>query len=413
MPKTVKKLAIFICLFLSSFCFFNIAFAQEGITATMNGNGTLSYDTTGMNSFLSGLGGTVVDAGIYIAHANSGFNTTNWPDPAINGFSFHQTGYNCHASYRTTTWPSQLTSIPFSSIAGVGTSTGTAYIFFQYLTTDCIWHNFGYIPMNETNGSSTYTVGSLAPVNGLCGSSNHLELSEMPTTGLCTSGTPHTYPFSGLIWSWTCEGINGGTTENCFAYANGQQNVTSTCGINNGQTFSSWGDVDTNLSSYCSVGLQNNNAYTSSGQTWSCTTLGVATSVDCSFTVTPTSYPTLPTEVDCSSYSIPDKWFCGINNTLKSFFLPSQTKLDEFNSTMNALKNKAPFNYMSVAGTSLSTLSNNIQTSDISVTILGNTGNINLDDISSLVTIIKTFSVVMISIAMLLWARVYISHFFK
>jgi hypothetical protein len=403
MQKTVTKIAIFFGLFLSSFLFFDFASAgySDVIPATISSN--VIYTEIGYCSSLPTSSCFMQRCSIPAFASKYPTAFSSWPYPTnYTEPTCSETSGGCQTICNTVLNGWDTTSL-YSG------QTGQAGVFLFNSSAQPI----AYLPLYSTNGSVSLTIGSPVPVNGVCGTSNQLELSEMPTTGLCTSGSVHEYPFAGFIWQWSCEGANGGTTENCFAYATGSQNVTPTCGTNNGQTFESWSAVDTNSTSYCSVGLQTNNAYTSSGQTWSCTTLGVATSVNCSFTVTSTAYPTLPTETDCSSYSIPDKWFCEMNNTLKSFFLPSQTKLDEFNATMNDLKNKAPFNYLSVAGASMNTLSNNINTKDIQMTFLGNTGTVNLDDISSLVSIIKIFSVIMISIAMFFWARIYITHFFK
>lgn len=472
--KVAVFLSLFLSSFLF-FDFASAAF-PERIQATIV-NGNINFDMSSLNSYISGLGSNAVHGttvwgvpkGNYTALVNgndgiiqsrllNSFSPTNWPYLSLTEhyyspwtcwtynigtsslwtsgkYAYSETGFtsgcssgsNAHGNYSgyVSAYPTGIYSgMPVSSIVPLMASgnlgyeyqeLGDTYVFFSYLDDSYNWVAHAYIPITISGSidSPIYSITPSTPVDGVCGSSNQIESSQMPTTGLCTSGTAHTYPFSGLIWQWSCEGANGGTTENCFAYATGNQNVTPTCGSNNGQTFSSWSLVDINSSSYCSVGLQTNNAYTSNGQTWSCTTLGVATSVDCSFTVMPTTYPTLPSETDCSTYTIPDKWFCEMNNTLKSFFLPSKAKLDEFNQTMNALKNKAPFNYLSVAGTSMNTLSTNINTKDIQFTFMGNTGTVNLNDISALVSIIKIFSVIMISIAMFFWARIYITHFFK
>lgn len=55
-----------------------------------------------------------------------------------------------------------------------------------------------------------------APVNGDCGSSDGQTLSEKPTTGLCNTGQATTVLGSGP-WTWTCPGTNNGTTDNCTA----------------------------------------------------------------------------------------------------------------------------------------------------------------------------------------------------
>lgn len=403
MQKTVKKLVLYISLFLGSFLFFSFASADYStqIPATISSN--IVYAEIGYCSTLPTSTCFMQRCSIPAFASKYPNAFTTWPYPtSYVEPTCSETSGSCQGICNSVLNGWDTTSF-YSG------QTGQAGIFLFNGSAQPI----AYLPLYSSNGTVSLTIGSPTPINGQCGSSNQTETSEMPTTGLCNSGTIHSYPFSGLIFSWSCEGINGGTTENCFSFASSNVNINPTCGSNSGQTFTNWGEVNTDSFSYCSVGLQTNNAYTSSGQTWSCTTLGTASSVNCSFTVSSTSYPTLPSETDCSSYSIPDKWFCEINNTLRSFFLPSQSKLNEFNETMNALKNKAPFNYLSVAGSSIGKLGDTITTKTISITILGNTGNISLDDISALTNIIKIFSGIMISIAMFLWARIYITHFFK
>jgi hypothetical protein len=62
----------------------------------------------------------------------------------------------------------------------------------------------------------TATFAPLAPVPGICGSSNDGTLTTPPNTNLCTSGTASAVSGSGP-WSWTCAGLNGGTTSSCSA----------------------------------------------------------------------------------------------------------------------------------------------------------------------------------------------------
>ena len=64
----------------------------------------------------------------------------------------------------------------------------------------------------------TATFGSPAPVPGICGSSNDGTFTTPPNGNLCTSGTASAVSGSGP-WSWTCAGLNGGTTSSCSATA--------------------------------------------------------------------------------------------------------------------------------------------------------------------------------------------------
>lgn len=63
---------------------------------------------------------------------------------------------------------------------------------------------------------SVTTVAAPVLVNGGCGSANGASFPFAPTTNLCASGV--TSPLSGIgPWTWTCQGINGGTNASCSA----------------------------------------------------------------------------------------------------------------------------------------------------------------------------------------------------
>ena len=76
---------------------------------------------------------------------------------------------------------------------------------------------------------STYTTGAVTaacsitatftqnPINGVCGSDNGRTLSATPTN-LCSAGNASVVSGSGP-WSWSCNGIAGGTTASCSANA--------------------------------------------------------------------------------------------------------------------------------------------------------------------------------------------------
>lgn len=67
--------------------------------------------------------------------------------------------------------------------------------------------------------SATFNVTTTsAPVviNGNCGASNGGVFSSAPTTNLCLAGTATAVTGAGP-WSWSCTGVNGGTTASCSA----------------------------------------------------------------------------------------------------------------------------------------------------------------------------------------------------
>lgn len=125
-------------------------------------------------------------------------------------------------------------------------------------------------------GLNTGTTASCAtggvPVNGVCGSSNGANLTSIPSTNLCTAGTSSSVIGSGP-WTWTCAGSSGGVSPSCSA----NLIVNGACGSSNGADLNSI--PSTNL---CSLG----NATTVTGTgpwTWSCTGLnGGSSSSTCS-----------------------------------------------------------------------------------------------------------------------------------
>jgi hypothetical protein len=68
-----------------------------------------------------------------------------------------------------------------------------------------------------TASGVTVTITSVSTgTNGVCGSANGQTFSTAPTTNLCSAGTPTAVSGSGP-WTWSCLGLNGGTTASCSA----------------------------------------------------------------------------------------------------------------------------------------------------------------------------------------------------
>jgi len=72
--------------------------------------------------------------------------------------------------------------------------------------------------MQETSANFTLTAVP-ATVNGACGSAHSVvTLTPPPADGsLCSAGTYSNYGFSGVSWTWKCNGSNGGTQASCQA----------------------------------------------------------------------------------------------------------------------------------------------------------------------------------------------------
>ena len=56
----------------------------------------------------------------------------------------------------------------------------------------------------------------LAAIDGVCGPADGGTFPSAPTTDLCSAGTPSAVTGSGP-WTWTCQGLNGGTDASCSA----------------------------------------------------------------------------------------------------------------------------------------------------------------------------------------------------
>jgi hypothetical protein len=95
-------------------------------------------------------------------------------------------------------------------------------------------------------------------INGTCGGSNGTVTYYMPSVGLCSAGTPTTVSGKGP-WTWSCTGINSGTTASCSATKAAALlpptvtlTATTTTLPYNGTTTLTWsstGATDCNLSS--------------------------------------------------------------------------------------------------------------------------------------------------------------------
>lgn len=260
-------------------------------------------------------------------------------------------------------------------------------------------------------------VGSVAPppvpVDATCGSSDRQTYSY-PTTlpeDFCATGeliTP-SLVYDGYGWNWSCSGLYGGESVSCEAY--NSSSVDAVCGADDGGTFSSTSE----MTEACSIGslIFPSFVETSSGWTWICAGINGGSQAYCSATLSTTTYPTLPTEEDCSSYTFPDKWICEIKNLLTSAFLPSESKLNELNIAINSFQGKAPFNYLSSASNKFNDLKNGISESDLNITLMSNTSEVNLNDLTGLYDIIKGFFTIMVVLAFIFWGVGYIKHFFK
>ncbi len=118
-----------------------------------------------------------------------------------------------------------------------------------------------------------------APVNGICGSSHGATLAAAPTTNLCSDGNSSAVAGTGP-WSWSCSGVNGGSNANCSASA-APVPVNGICGSSHGATLSA--APTTNL---CSDG--NSSAVAGTGPwSWSCSGVNGGSNANCSANLVP------------------------------------------------------------------------------------------------------------------------------
>lgn len=132
-------------------------------------------------------------------------------------------------------------------------------------------------------GSNNAYPNGTAPLNGTCGPANGTTVPVAPATNLCSAGTASAVVGTGP-WTWTCAGLNGGTTASCIA--NKSVAVNGVCGSANGVAVSVAPSI--NLCSAGSVSgpysWSNPTPPTASLSPWSwvCTGAGGGTNAACS-----------------------------------------------------------------------------------------------------------------------------------
>ena len=155
----------------------------------------------------------------------TGTGPWNWSCAGVNG----GTNAACYAD---------IQSYTFSFSAGTGgTLSGTSSQKINHgastaTVTAIPSSGYHFVNWTGTNGFTTTTTNPLTvtnvtaaqsitatfaadPINGICGSDNSKTLSVTPTS-LCSSGSASTVTGSGP-WSWSCQGLYSGTSQNCSA----------------------------------------------------------------------------------------------------------------------------------------------------------------------------------------------------
>lgn len=278
----------------------------------------------------------------------------------------------------------------------------------------------------EFNISNQYTIDTYiddlylatelpsSTVDGVCGSvdGTTFNYADFDLQEFCSSG--YFFTITGEVDGWypySCQGINGGTTDYCEAnyYVNGD------CGSVAGTSVESLTVDSSNLcyEEYADLLDESSFSSTATGWSWICNGLYGGYDSFCTADKSDVVFPDVPELEDCSSYTFPNNWICSINNTLKSAFFPSADKLNELNLTINEIQQKAPFNYLNLAKTKITDLTNNITQEGLSISILGNTSTINENALTTLANNVKKFFTFLLMLAFLFWGINYIKHFFK
>ena len=71
--------------------------------------------------------------------------------------------------------------------------------------------------LGSSNSGPSNAVTPLAQINGSCGAANNVETLVEPKGLLCASGTAGTVSFAEGTFRWRCEGLNGGSSQQCSA----------------------------------------------------------------------------------------------------------------------------------------------------------------------------------------------------
>lgn len=196
----------------------NPACAVNGACGSSNGVGTMSAPSSNLCS--SGSATAVSGTGPWTWNcngANGGTNASCSAPLLQNGVCGSANGVG-------------VTSAPSSNLCSTGTATAVSG------SGPWSWN------CNGVNGGTNASCSAPLRVNAVCGSANGVGTYSAPSTGLCSSGTASAVSGSGPF-TWTCAGSNGGTNASCSAPL--RQN--GVCGSSNGANF--YAPPSTNLCS--------------------------------------------------------------------------------------------------------------------------------------------------------------------
>ena len=116
---------------------------------------------------------------------------------------------------------------------------------------------------------------------------------------------------------------------------------------------------------------------------------------------------------DCSGLSILEGLVCNMGNTLKTIFLPSSEKINELNQTINKMSSKFPFSYISKATETFNDVKGNItETSVLELSIMNSEkSSIDFSTIAFF-DYIKMLTTILIVLVFSFWLIRFIKHIF-
>ncbi|MCK9492684.1 MAG: hypothetical protein M0Q24_11430, partial [Sulfurimonas sp.] len=116
---------------------------------------------------------------------------------------------------------------------------------------------------------------------------------------------------------------------------------------------------------------------------------------------------------DCSGLSILEGLVCNMGNTLKTIFLPSSEKINELNQAINKMASKFPFSYISKATETFNDVKGNItETSLLELSIMGSEkSSIDFSTIAFF-DYIKMLTTILIVLVFSFWLIRFIKHIF-
>ena len=177
-------------------------------------------------------------------------------------------------------------SAPSSNLCGAGSATAVSGS--GPFTWSC----------NGSGGGTNASCNAPLRVDGVCGPTHSTNVASTPSSGLCSAGNATAVSGTGP-WTWSCTGINSGTTASCNAGAI----INGSCGGANGV-----GVTAAPSSGLCGTGSAT--AVSGSGPwSWACNGSGGGTNASCSAPLQVSG--SCGTANGVGAYSAPSSGLCG------------------------------------------------------------------------------------------------------